>query len=344
MLFNGLKTQKNLLSVEENGVSAFKLKNLTPVTSVERLILDQLQTLTQNLETQFYDYRNERWGLILASTKGVLEDFIWQDSVDASYDPYQAILKGVKQNLNFSFSKEITVSNACASSHGALELGQKWLQRKTVDHVLIVAADLIGPFVHKGFSALRALSQNNECKPFDIKRDGLLLGDGIGVVVLSTQPIKQNFYLEQVYNQCEGFSVTRPDTSGETLSHCIKQSISTIQPDLMIAHATATYYNDITESNSIAHCFKGTNPPKITATKWSVGHSLGASGLIDLNAACEMITQQEATGIHNLNESDFKIGEWILSENKKMEINSVLISSLGFGGICSSFIVRKGDS
>lgn len=339
-----MKASQTRLSRQPNGLTAFKLNNLTENLPTKDNILNTFRHLTSGLENKFDDHRNDKWGLIFASTKGIIEDFIWQDSVSPQLDPYSPIVDAIKLTLDLSFNNDATVSNACASSHGALELGQRWLKRKEVDHVLVVAADIIGPFIHKGFSSLRALSQHNECKPFDINRDGLLLGDGVGIVVLSNKPIGDHFYLENVYNQCEGFSVTRPDTSGATLSHCIDQSINRTSPDVMIAHGTATYYNDLTEANAIERSFNSTNPPQVTATKWSVGHSLGASGLIDLNAACEIIRHQEVPAIHSLIESDFPISEWLVTENKKMKVDSVLVSSLGFGGICSSFILRKGDS
>lgn len=339
-LFSALLNGTNELQSWEDK-TFFALKNRDFSQSYQKNITESFSLFVNELTQQFKGLENKNWGIILASTKGILEDHIWQDQLADSFDPYSPLLEEFKNSLPFSFVQQACVSNACASSHGAIELAQSWLNRKQVEQTLIIAVDLIGPFIHRGFSSLRALSEQNNCRPFDAKRDGLLLGDGLALAVVGERHNNSPLAIEPVYNNCEGFSVTRPDTTGETLATCLQNSIAKTQPQVMIAHGTATFYNDLTEANAISLSFKEKTPPHITGTKWSVGHSLGASGLIDLNAAAEIILQEKVFALHNLNESNLSISEYLVRENLDLKVNSVLISSLGFGGISSSFILKR---
>ena len=341
-LFQGLLDGHNLLK-SEDGKDFFHLENRDSAKSFEQNIIDTFSLFTSELKERFSPIQGQNWGLILASTKGVIEDKIWEEKLPSDFDPYSPLLHAFKKLLPFSFVEQACLSNACASSHGAIELAQAWQKRKWVDQTLIVAVDLIGPFIYTGFSSLRAISEKKVCRPFDQTRDGLLLGDAMGVAVVGEKFYSDALIIDPVYNLCEGFSVTRPDTTGETLATCLKQSLENTNPEVMIAHGTATHYNDLTEANAITLSFKEQTPPFITASKWSVGHSLGASGLVDLNMAAEIITQQKVSAIATLGESDLSVSEYLVRENKNIPVNSVLISSLGFGGISSSLILKKDE-
>jgi hypothetical protein len=280
---------------------------------------------------------DHRWGVIFASTKGVLEDMIWQSSAPQE-DPYTPVLNFIKSQVPLPVTRSLTVSNACASSHGAIELAHLWLQHQLVDHVLVVAGDLIGPFTMRGFHTLRALSRQQVMRPFDRDSDGLLLGDGIATVVLSRAPQAScQGKITGVRSLCEGLSATRPDTSGENLARCF--SDVSAQPDLLIAHGTATDYNDQTESHAVQKSWATGQPPKITCSKWSVGHSLGASGLVDLCMAVEILKHQVVPGIQTLQQGYGPVSEYLLADTTERPVKQILLSSLGFGGMCAAMAV-----
>ncbi len=274
-------------------------------------------------------------GLIFGSTKALVEDFVWEENFQEDCDPFSPISDDLQKELGVAFSQRAIISNACTSSHGALELAQRWLKRGNCDEVLVVAGDLIGPFTLEGFKTLRALSPSGIARPFDINRDGLILGDGMGAVRLSREKQNSSYKLQSVYSLCEGVSATRPDTSGKNLASCYKKVLSK-SPELVITHGTGTQYNDLTESQALCRVLKKEKFPKVTGSKWSVGHSLGASGLVDLCLALECLKKQSAPGIESLERCDLEIAPFLLNKPQDMAIESVLISSLGFGGMCSA--------
>ncbi len=285
--------------------------------------------------------QEKKLGLIFGSTKALVEDFVWEENFQEDCDPFSPILDDLEDGLGVVFSQRAIISNACTSSHGALELAQRWLKREICDEVLVVAGDLIGPFTLEGFKTLRALSPSGIARPFDINRDGLILGDGMGAVRLSREKHDSLFKLQSVYSLCEGVSATRPDTSGKNLATCYKKVLSKT-PELVITHGTGTQYNDQTEAQALCQTMKKEKFPKITGSKWSVGHSLGASGLIDLCLALECLKRQSTPGINSLERCDLEIAPFLLNKTQEMTIESVLISSLGFGGMCSALeLVRE---
>ena len=318
----------------------FTIKMPENLDSYEERLLHWMDFQIQNFKDQWNFAPQEKWGVIFASTKGIIEDLIWQDDVP-QFDPYHCILEKLEQSLPVKVYQSLCVSNACTSSHGAIELAQRWIKRKQVDHVYIFAADLIGPFTLKGFSSLRALSEKRTLTPFDQERDGLLLGDGIASIVISAEPKnKSDCFLSPVTTLCEGVSATRPDTSGKNLAHCLNAT-SPLPTDVVIAHGTGTHYNDMTESKALYDTFHNNQTPLVTCTKWNVGHTLGASGLVDLCAANEALKTQSIYGISTLRSSDLEISDWLIREARQTKIQNILISSLGFGGMCSALQIQK---
>lgn len=338
----GLDSQSLFTGLLEN--PSLKQTSFFEISNKQGTYFSRITHLLENQVAQFESQnslnRADKWGLILGSTKGLIEDYVWDTEDFESFDVFNPLLEEIKRLLPFSPSQVQTVSNACTSSHGAFELAQRWLRRDQVDHVMVVAADLIGPFTLKGFQSLRALTQFNQPRPFDEKRDGLKLGDGVGLAVLSRTP--SEYELGPVSTLIEGVSATRPNTSGESLAKCFISAMGEKTPELVIAHGTGTHYNDITESAAIKNAFKDLKPPRVTCSKWAVGHALGASGMIDLNLAIEILKNQKVPAIATLNHSNLPIQELLVNETLETPVESVLVSSLGFGGMNSAFqVVRR---
>lgn len=337
-LFQGILSQeKKQQDHNDLGAAWFKLPSPqedTYLQSFEGLIKKELSQLKFHPRE-----KGESWGLILASTKGLTEDFVW-DQTSSDYDCFTPVIEIISENFPAPLVRSATVSNACTSSHGAMELGQKWLNRKWVDNVLIVAIDMIGPFTLKGFQSLRALSESHQVKPFAKNRDGLLLGDGLAICTMSQSAWGERLELGPVKTLCEGNSATRPDVSGKNLLTCYQVAMEDQQPDLVIAHGTGTHYNDLTESNAICN-FINRKDTKVFASKWSVGHTLGVSGLVDLCVAKEILNNQTAPALPGNESVDLEIDPYLSRKIEKCEINEILISSLGFGGMCSALRVWR---
>lgn len=279
----------------------------------------------------------ERLGVIFASTKGKIDDLIAQgDERALRVDPYGAVLSDFLARAELKPVRALTVSNACASTLAAAYLARHWIAAGVATEVLVLAADRVGPFVLKGFQCLRALSPER-VRPFAKDRSGLRLGDAAAALLFSSAP--GPYRLDGVGLDAEGVSVTRP--AAASLKRACAQ-LPRVAPDLILAHGTATAINDPIE-DEVFHELYGTSA-LITATKWSVGHTLGASGAIDLIAACEALRHQQAFRIANTAEIDpaFKARYFSAQSRDSLNrIDRVLVSSLGFGGVHAAALLSR---
>lgn len=333
----------------------------------------QLNEIFKNdseLDSHFLD-STSRWGILLATTKGAIEDSIWEISKKTSLNPIISSLKDPGEFLlskflnsyltpkNFNLSGHI--SQACSSSHIAFEIAQLWLSWNKVDFVLILSGDLIGPFVFKGFSSLKLLTSQNQM-PFDANRDGLLLGDAVGCAVVSLKKPnrKKHLFLKSFKNYNEG-AVTKPSLSGDSLFHALlnlKNDHKKPKPDFVVAHGTGTRFNDLAEDRALFRYFKTQELKEVpvTGAKWCLGHSLGASGLVDIIAASEVLINQKLFSLANTVKIDpqFEYGNYLiekkptpssittpelrasevfLNNTHRSPFKEALITSLGFGGV-----------
>ncbi len=329
VLWEGLLAQRNYRDPE--GICRIPIQN--PTLSSLNMLTERLLQITR----PFFPL-SPRCGVILASTKGALEDKIWTAPEDElTLDPLTPILDLFLLRAEITPIHSIVVSNACASSHGALYLAQRWLESERVDEVLVLAVDEVGKFIRQGFRSLGALSPSR-ARPFSKDRDGLQLGEAAAAVLLSrVEP--SPFRLGKVAICSEGHSVTRPSPTGKSLKAAIEATLSENQPDAIIAHGTATPINDATEDRVFAEL--DLQAP-ITATKGTMGHTLGTSGLVDLIAAIEMLKHQTIFPIPGTTEVDpqFK-SRYQVQQPKETPLERILITSLGFGGTSAALVVQK---
>jgi hypothetical protein len=307
--------------------------------SYDKSVRDQL---VQNLYLAWQEVEGElpslakNYALIFASTKGCSEDFVWQEASPTAQDPFTGIVEDffVRSQLQPNFW--ICVSNACASSHSAVVLAKEWIESKRVEQVIIIAADWIGPFVMQGFHSLKALSPS-VMRPFSGQRDGLLLGEAAAALVLGHSKLqKTDPKIFGAAIDCEGFAATRPTQTGDSLRRAIQKSLADQAPDIIIAHGTATIANDSAED-----CALTPWSAPITCTKWSVGHTLGASGLIDVIAAREILKRETSFAIATCETVDPSFKGNILTPQQPdlSRPQSALITALGFGGIHGAIFI-----
>lgn len=289
----------------------------------------------------------ERTGILFASTKGNIEDWVWDSKIDAqkASDPYSPILDTFIDQAELTAIpslQRMTVSNACTSTLGAISLAQRWIAQGRIDQAIILSSDQVGPFTLQGFQSLRALTETG-VRPFAKDRSGLRVGEAATVLLISKNPENGTLTLGPVAIDAEGYSATRPRETGDSLLRAIRVALKerpTI--DLVIAHGTGTHANDLIEDRVLSTLFKKEIP--ITATKWAVGHTLGASASIDLIAAHMIIQHQKFFRIASTEvvDTDFQ-GKYLTraTELPAQELRSILVSSLGFGGVHSA--VRVGQ-
>ena len=299
------------------------------------------------------DVTSNKLGIIFSSTKGYTEDIIWSTDLGkkSTQNTYTRILDAFCAKKGLLPIRKLCISNACTSSHAAIYTANKWINNNIADHVIIIAADIIGPFIYSGFTSLRSLC-STKTKPFDRDRDGLQLGDGAAALILSKErpEDKKCLYIAGIELDSEGFAITKPSIDGNSLLKTCERVLASTNkvPSIVIAHGTGTITNDIIEDTVVSSLFNGnSSKPFVTGTKWCIGHTLGASGCMDLIAACSILSKQLCFSIANTDNIDPIMKANYLVGNELIEpeqhISNILVNSLGFGGYHASMMVCIGD-
>ena len=243
-----------------------------------------------------------------------------------------------------------TVS-ACASSANALIDGVNYIRLGYADAIVSGGSEagIIKSGIG-GFNAVQALSKRNDdpktaSRAFDLDRDGFVLGEGGGCVILEemNHALKRGAKIYGEIVSCaessDGYSLVSP--SGDGAYNCMKKLSGLETVDYINAHGTSTPAGDISEIEAIAKAF-GSEVPPISSTKSLTGHSLGAAGVHEIIYSLLMMKNNFLCGSHKIEELDPKAKPFpILKENIEKEINSFMSNSFGFGGTNGSIIIKK---
>lgn len=180
----------------------------------------------------------------------------------------------------------LTVSTACTSASQAMILAADMLALGEAERALVVGVDALSPFVHGGFDVLRALSpEGSPPRPFGPGRAGLWLGEGAACALLERGAQGPTVLLG---GACagDGFHMTAPEPSGRGLALAIRQALDRSGVDAtrirwISAHGTGTAYNDAMEARAFREVF-GEQIPPVHGLKPVLGHTLGASGMLEV--------------------------------------------------------------
>jgi 3-oxoacyl-[acyl-carrier-protein] synthase II len=239
---------------------------------------------------------------------------------------------------------------ACASSTIAIGLGLRWLQRGACDLVIAGGYDGLSLFVAAGFEAIRATSASRP-KPFRTGRDGMVLGEGAGLVAMvgedaGVEPLHR---LTGFGASSDAVHITAPDRTGAGLvragraalrdSHCDPQRIS-----LVSAHGTATPYNDTAEAKAIDQLFLGGVAPVVHPFKAQIGHTLGAAGVLETLAVAQALNEQVAPAALGTEPLDPEARVTLLAAAERRELTAALKLSAAFGGVTASLVLQSGPS
>jgi hypothetical protein len=290
--------------------------------------------------TRTYQLANEPYGVILASTKGLSNDFIWNATQEQlRHDPMTPLLREFLRRSGLQPRKALCVSNACSSALAAYALAELWLEQG-MKSVVVLTADAVTPFVLKGFKALKLMSPVRPT-PFGANRQGFWLGEAVTCVILTSERKDQPLYLRGVGLDTEGSAVARPSHSGESLLRAARQLPLSPLPDVVIAHGTGTQINDEIEDRVFAELFGDESPP-IVGAKWCIGHTLANSAGLDTILAAQVLREGKCFALSTTSEVDpaFK-GRYQLKSGFAGDFQRVLISSLGFGGMHAMALLEK---
>jgi 3-oxoacyl-[acyl-carrier-protein] synthase-1 len=282
----------------------------------------------------------EALGVVFASTKGSVEDSVWSKASPPRLDDtLTPVLRRFLATSDLQPRRTVCVSNACSSNHVALQLAGFWLRAGAVREVLVLSADHVGPFVVNGFAALRSLAPER-VTPFAAGRQGIQLGEAAAALLVTLPGPAALCRIHAVDTRVEGHALTRSRESGATLEEACVLACDGRTPDVIVAHGTGTEANDAMEDAVYRRLF-ATVP--VTCTKWSVGHTLGASGAVDLIAACEMLRRGEVFRIANTEAPDPAFAARYLTRQARWSgppPARALVASVGFGGMHGAALVE----
>ena len=252
--------------------------------------------------------------------------------------------------------KGLTLPTSSACTSGSMAIGQAYEAIKYGKQTVMLAggAEELSAAGSAVFDVLLATSSQNEHpektpRPFDAKRDGLVIGEGAGCLILEEYEHAKargaKIYAEVIGygSNSDGQHVTRPDS--EMMGRCMELAlsdaqISANQIDYVNAHGTSTDQGDIAESQATARVL-GKKP--ISSLKSYFGHTLGACGAIEAWLSIEMMLRSQFIATLNLEEIDALCGDldYIVQQSRKMNANMIMSNNFAFGGINTSLIFKR---
>ena len=255
--------------------------------------------------------------------------------------------------------KSLNVVTACAT--GTHSIGEAYRSIQCGDADVMIAGgteSAITPIGIGGFAALTALSTKidplDACKPFDKDRDGFVMGEGAGIVILeSLEHAKARgakIYAEIVgYGATsDAYHITSPADDGSGAARAMlnaidEAGIAPAEVEYINAHGTSTHHNDLFETRAIKLAFgEAASKVKINSTKSMVGHLLGAAGAVEFIACVKSIENNYVHQTVGLKETEEECDlDYCMGSGVDMEVNYALSNSLGFGGHNASILVRK---
>jgi 3-oxoacyl-[acyl-carrier-protein] synthase II len=252
------------------------------------------------------------------------------------------------------------IATACASGNHSIGDAMRIIQRGEADMMVCGGAEAaVTPMGFGGFCALKALSVRNDeperaSRPFDKDRDGFVMGEGAGIVVLEEagRAVKRNapIYCELIGYGMSGdaYHMTAPDPEGEGAAQCMAASLhdAGIKPEevnYINAHGTSTLYNDRIETLAIKKVFQGhAKKLAVSSTKSVMGHLLGAAGGAELVVSALAIKEGIAPPTINYETPDPECDlDYVPTKPRSMKIDVIMSNALGFGGHNATLVIRK---
>ena len=313
--------------------SCFAISGLENYTKFEKmLILAAKQAVSQAQ----IDASAENVLFVVASTKGNI-DFIDPEQYPQEENERLYLWKSADMLTQFfgNPNKALVVSQACISGLSAVIVAKDFLQGERYAHAVVLGADTLSRFTYAGFSSLKALA-SRPCKPFDLDREGLNLGEAAAAMVLSTKPMpNQNGDCVQIAAGAatnDAHHLSAPSRTGEGLYQAITSCLKAFgrQPDFVNVHGTATLFND--EMEAIALTRAGLSELPLTAYKGYFGHTLGAAGLLDLVLAARCMEEGLLLPVMGFERLGVSAAVQPQTKLEKRRLLSCLKTASGFGG------------
>jgi 3-oxoacyl-[acyl-carrier-protein] synthase II len=290
--------------------------------------------------------------ILLATTTGevdLLERHLLGAAVAGDASRMDKLLGRVRDRVGLA-DPGIIVSSACTSSAAAVAYGAALITSGAAESVLVVACDAVTEFIFSGFSALMALDPDG-ARPFDKGRKGLTIGEAAGYVHLMSEAraVREG---RRAFGEVAGWGLsgdanhmTGPARDGAGLVAAIGQAFrkAGVAPgDIgsVSAHGTGTVYNDSMEMKAFGQVF-GAAPVPVYSVKGSIGHTMGAAGLVEMILALKSLDAGLIPPSAHLTEVDPEADGWVSGKAVLAPgMRTVLSTNSGFGGVNSALVLK----
>jgi 3-oxoacyl-[acyl-carrier-protein] synthase-1 len=236
-------------------------------------------------------------------------------------------------------------TTACTSSANALLYAASMIETRQTKRALVVGYDLFNNLGFYGFEALKSIA-STEYRPFDRNRDGLILGEACGAIVLEGSRRKAGDFMHLGgANLCDTFSVTSHDAEGsvvaETMKRALRQANLGVSDICVVkAHATGTESNDSSEAAAMRLVF-GDEIPPVTCVKPFVGHTAAACGVVEQILFTESVKAGFVPSTPGFREVDEQVNLRPIAENMEAGVGNFMLNYFGFGGNCTTLILSN---
>jgi 3-oxoacyl-[acyl-carrier-protein] synthase II len=244
------------------------------------------------------------------------------------------------------------IANACASGSNAVGEAFEWIRSGRSERVLTGGYDALSQLVFAGFDSLQALSTTS-CRPFDARRDGLVLGEGAAVLTLESLGSAERRGA-RVLGEIVGYGaatdrhhLTQPHPAGDAAlatmeAACGQAGIGAVDVDYVNAHGTGTPLNDAAEASAIGRWAGGAvGRVPVSSTKGSIGHLLGAAGAVEAVVCLMAMEGQWLPPGRPVEAPDPACGFPLVTSARTARVECVLSNSFGFGGANASLVMRR---
>ncbi len=313
--------------------------------------------LLKDLDRRRPGWRGERVGVVVGTSGGAMSrQLAAYRLVDegaplpralAANANYFSPFHRLQTRLGVAPTRSAQVLVACASATVAIGLGCRWLDLDEVDLVIAGGYDALSPFIAQGFESLRATSAAPPA-PFRESRDGLVLGEGAGLLALVREPNGASVgRLVGFGATADAFHPTAPEPNGRGLGEAASAALADAgmcgaDVDLVSAHATATPFNDSAEAAAIRRV-TGSRDPVVHPFKASIGHTLGAAGVLELLATLRALNDERLPAAPHAGLIGANSVVRVLSEVAAGTPRVALKLSAAFGGANAALVATRAD-
>lgn len=343
----GETSEENYLSVKagRSGIRAYEPGTCNiPEGFYASLLFEDFETLAlrsaqKAIANAQLELKGKRTAFILSSTKGNIEENI------SLADSAQRIATQLGID-----AKPIVVCNACISGLSALILGNRLIDSGLYDFAIVCGCDTPRQFILSGFQSLKALSPE-PCRPFDMERMGLNLGEAAATLILSKNPIQGNSWrIGDGFIRNDAFHISTPSKTADGLYLSLQRTLESFRKEVssaceqidmkahlafINAHGTATLFNDQMESVAIGRAGLSDLPTNAYKSIW--GHTMGAAGILETIISMKAIDDDTILGTKGFSELGVSGEMNICAENRPTDKKGFIKMLSGFGG-CNATI------